>query len=216
MMHSTQIDFPKQRLAKKVLLILALTSLIPVSANADTNLIQNGGFETGDTTSWTQIGDWGPGFGVANMVAGNTYGDNVNSGNYALWFGNSFDTAGVSQTFSDTQGTHYQFSFEMSQTGGRSYYGTNPIYPANVTLDGTTLSLAQGQPQQNGTWTNFTFNFVGKGSDTIALSGYSGTGWLGVDNVNVHATSAVPEAGEWAMMLLGLPLVGWVVRRKQS
>jgi hypothetical protein len=34
-------------------------------------------------------------------------------------------------------------------------------------------------------------------------------------------TSAVPEAGEWAMMLLGLPLLGlpllgWVVRRKQA
>jgi len=30
------------------------------------------------------------------------------------------------------------------------------------------------------------------------------------------STSAVPEAGEWAMMLLGLPLLGWVVRRKQA
>jgi hypothetical protein len=33
---------------------------------------------------------------------------------------------------------------------------------------------------------------------------------------NLTFTSAVPEAGEWAMMLLGLPLLGWVVRRKQS
>ncbi|WP_347988927.1 hypothetical protein [Methylomonas sp. AM2-LC] len=31
-----------------------------------------------------------------------------------------------------------------------------------------------------------------------------------------YSVSAVPEAGEWAMMLLGLPLLGWVVRRKQS
>jgi hypothetical protein len=30
----------------------------------------------------------------------------------------------------------------------------------------------------------------------------------------VSSVSAVPEAGEWAMMLLGLPLVGWVTRRK--
>lgn len=28
--------------------------------------------------------------------------------------------------------------------------------------------------------------------------------------------SAVPEAGEWAMMLLGLPMVGWMIRRKQA
>lgn len=28
--------------------------------------------------------------------------------------------------------------------------------------------------------------------------------------------AAVPELGEWAMMLLGLPLLGWVVRRRQS
>ena len=28
--------------------------------------------------------------------------------------------------------------------------------------------------------------------------------------------SAVPESEEWAMMMLGLPLLGWVARRKQS
>ena len=28
--------------------------------------------------------------------------------------------------------------------------------------------------------------------------------------------SAVPEAEEWAMMLLGLPMVGWMIRRKQA
>ncbi len=33
---------------------------------------------------------------------------------------------------------------------------------------------------------------------------------------NSWTVTAVPEAGEWAMMLLGLPLLGWVVRRKQT
>jgi len=40
--------------------------------------------------------------------------------------------------------------------------------------------------------------------------------WVVSGDIFSRSVSAVPEAGEWAMMLLGLPLVGWVVRRKQA
>ncbi|WP_347990176.1 hypothetical protein [Methylomonas sp. AM2-LC] len=71
--------------------------------------------------------------------------------------------------------------------------------------------------------------FIGIGENAygyITLSDFSSTTSQGIliagfngSQINLSATnitSAVPEAGEWAMMLLGLPLVGWVVRRKQS
>jgi len=40
---------------------------------------------------------------------------------------------------------------------------------------------------------------------------------LGVQNLNLEiATPAVPEPEEWAMMIVGIPLVGWQIRRKQG
>ena len=47
--------------------------------------------------------------------------------------------------------------------------------------------------------------------------GGSGRGWTGnfIETGFTASVGAVPEPEEWAMMLLGLPLIGWVVGRKQ-
>jgi hypothetical protein len=50
-------------------------------------------------------------------------------------------------------------------------------------------------------------NPVDRFNDELGFASFNGV---------INTVSAVPEAGEWAMMLLGLPLLGWVVRRKQS
>jgi hypothetical protein len=51
----------------------------------------------------------------------------------------------------------------------------------------------------------------------ISYSPSIGSGWNQLNaSTTGSITSAVPESQEWAMMLLGLPVIGWVVRRKQS
>jgi len=82
----------------------------------------------------------------------------------------------------------------------------------------------------NGVGNNFTFaqdalpnnsltNYIPYGEshqwDTVTIGGTTYTDAYKISPSNWSVT-AVPETGEWAMMLLGLPLLGWVVRRKQS
>ena len=51
-------------------------------------------------------------------------------------------------------------------------------------------------------------------SSNVTSTGFGPQGW-GLAASSTF-TAAVPEPEEWAMMLLGLPLISWVVRRKQS
>ncbi|WP_347990355.1 hypothetical protein [Methylomonas sp. AM2-LC] len=56
-------------------------------------------------------------------------------------------------------------------------------------------------------------HFMTEPSVTITIDPYVSNDWIGYNHLNI---SAIPEADEWAMVLLGMPLLGWVVRRKQS
>ncbi|WP_347986993.1 FxDxF family PEP-CTERM protein [Methylomonas sp. AM2-LC] len=50
--------------------------------------------------------------------------------------------------------------------------------------------------------------------EILSFSGYNSNGNFNYLTGPI-SVSAVPEAEEWAMMLLGLPLMGWVARRRQ-
>jgi carbonic anhydrase len=73
---------------------------------------------------------------------------------------------------------------------------------------------------------NNTFNALSNASTANGLiatsteNSYATPYWTPNDktyfSLSGSITSPVPEQEEWAMLLLGLPLVGWVVRRKQS
>jgi hypothetical protein len=82
----------------------------------------------------------------------------------------------------------------------------------DILLNGQSLNIQNNN--QFTSWTPFTINkdFV-SGVNTLDFIVRNDGGPTGL---RVEMSSAVPEAGEWAMMLLGLPLLGWVVRRKQA
>ena len=177
----------------KVLSLLTLAALIPLSAEASSicdsdpsNIVQNCGFETGNTSSWTQTGNWSAGW---SKIGVDPHGLGVNSGSYAFFFGNYpyQGESGVSQTLTDTLGTTYQLSFSVVQDETNT--GGNQSFSASV--NGTPLLLLVDQ-QVSVNWTSYIFNFVGTGTDTIAFSGYENSGYNGLDDVNVHAVSAVP------------------------
>jgi hypothetical protein len=112
-----------------------------------------------------------------------------------------------------TNGTEV-FSGTFNLGGGGNnvifYNPTNAIWNAQSpsfygggTLDvsGLGVNLTSG--------TN-TIQFVYSGGN----QGIGDEGW-GLKSASLVASS-VPEAGEWAMILLSLPVLGWGVRRKQS
>ena len=74
------------------------------------NIVNNGSFETGDFTGWTQTGNTG--------FAGVTSGGAPN-GTFFAFFGPIGADGGILQTLSTVAGNKYVISFSFSTDGGR-------------------------------------------------------------------------------------------------
>ncbi len=94
------------------------------------------------------------------------------------------------------------FAFQVFDVTSSSFIGTVGGVGKDVKLTGLSLT-DQYKLEVTGTPTS-----TAQALYTVVL----GAGAA----VSGGVTSAAPEAGEWAMMLLGLPMVGWMVRRKQD
>ena len=189
-----------------------------VSSGAQaTNLLANGGFEGGVYSStiggytnnsvpdgWTStIGyDYQPGFN--HIQTGAYY---VQSGSQSLSISNyDYDpyVATLTQTFSDVLGARYTASFWAFDGGANG--DTNAYLDVSVGANGVTLNDTIAHPFQE-----FSFKFVGTGSDTLTIAAQTNPSEWYVDTVSV---SGVPESSTWAMMLLGFAGLGFVGYRQ--
>ena len=109
--------------------VLALAA----ASSASAQIVTNGGFETGDFTGWTGVGN--NGFqGVSTGAA--------HSGTFGAFFGPVGSTGGIDQTIATTAGDTYTFSFWLQGDGDQ----TNSF---EADWNGTSvfsLSDAAGQP----------------------------------------------------------------------
>lgn len=193
---------------KHLLRPLLFASLFAVSASltasaTSTNLITNGGFETGDFTGYT----------LSNLNATNVYtssfGDGLapHSGSYFAALGNVGSNGLISQTIADTAGQSYSFDFYLASDGDLP----NDF---SASVDGDTLlslnSIAQGG------YSLYSLAFTGTGSDTISFSERNDPGYLALDDVSVMAvpTSVTPEPSSLVLMATGLVSVAGAVRRR--
>src|SRR5690348_369805 len=160
---------------KTLLVLVALVVALLVSAPQTfaQNLVQNGSFETGDFTDWTSTGN----FEFMNVVSGpfSAY-SGAQDGNWYVAGGPVGDLGGIAQTFTDTAGAQYVFSFYLNAVGDD---------PSEfVALWNGTPLLDLSDPNTGGVWTLESFTETGTGSDTIEFRFRDDPAYIALDNVS--------------------------------
>ena len=109
-----------------ILLSLFAIPVLCIALNASatpmtpiTNIVNNGGFEAGDFTGWTQSGNTGF-TGVDSFAA--------NSGNFGAFFGPVESLGYISQTLNTVAGMTYELSFFLRNESGEGE-SISPIRP---------------------------------------------------------------------------------------
>jgi hypothetical protein len=162
---------------------LQLTNLSNLSVQTITGKIQvgqpliaNGGFETGDFTSWTLNGD----AGYFDLVDSGTY-ITPHSGSYAAALGEANFLAYLSQTISTVAGQKYLISLWMENPLAGSSHNPNEF---SVSWNGNTL-YDKSNIGKTG-WTNMQFIVVATGASAIVkIGGRNDRDYIGLDDVTV-------------------------------
>src|SRR5262249_3212476 len=121
---------------------------------ATSDLVTNGGFETGDTTGWTRAGDTRADIGITGTAGSAT----VHSGTHAYRVGPD-NLVFLTQNLATNPGVNYTLSFWLSNPIGGA--GTEWL----VRVGGNTLMDVQNAPSFM--YTNFTFTFTATSRSTV-------------------------------------------------
>jgi hypothetical protein len=201
---------------KNLLITAALLASLG-SAHAATNIVVNGSFEdqtqapgtftlNPSLTGWTLVS--GPNIEVRNQLVGNAF----NGSNYVEL--DSLSNSAMAQTLATTVGQNYTLSFEYS---GRAAVpsASNPI---EVLWDGVSIATAtaDGTGQAGNVWTQYNFNVVGTGNDTLTFRAVGTNDAVGGSLDAVSITAAVPEPSTYALMVAGLGLIGFSARKRRA
>lgn len=203
------------------------------------NLLVNGSFENTNGTfvdnsshivsaisnnaSSTLIPGWTVTTHLASWIRNdNAYGLLASNGSFQLDLTGPSDNgyAGVRQTFATQAGAIYRLTFDMGGNG--SCPGFDCTGPMTIRADVAALSqnfVGLPDPMTAGQhWQSFSVNFTALAATTTltltALQTANGSvQYRGLDNVSVELVTPVPEPESFAMMLAGIGLLGWRLRR---
>lgn len=215
----------KKVVSSVCVLCLACALLLGIGASASANLLQNGGFESGNYV------DAGSGF--MTLVPGNTdlsgwtvLGDSIDwigpywqssEGDHSLDL-NGLGTGGIMQSFSTTTGVTYRVSFDLA---GNPVLGPAQKIMASVLVGNDPVNYefdTTGKSVSNMGWTTKSFDFtagIGGSSMLIFASQVDGPCGPALDNVRVE--QVVPEPSTLVMCITGVgSLLGMAMRRRRS
>jgi hypothetical protein len=192
---------------------LALVSAAPAFA---ANLITNGDFSTPDVNggwgifSQAQSG-WSNATDVGVEIGRSGYGLGCYTASCQNLEVNANTFGDVSQTVTGlTVGRTYDLTFAY---GGRPDGGPQSL---QVMVNGTILDTLSGSV---GVWTPETYNFTAnQAAETIEFKSLNvgGLASYGNEITGVTLAAAAPEPGAWALMIMGLGMVGAALRRRQG
>jgi len=186
--------------------ILALSAGAQAAPVFSDNFDANAGELNAVPAGWTVTG------GTVDIIGSGTNWDYIpGSGKFIDLDGSTNQPGLLARSFNTIAGMTYTATFDLA---GNHVVG----YPDNdtVAVSFGTASQSYSNFAKNQGWTTFTLNFTAATTGSTVLSfknsGSDNVGLL-LDNVNV---AAVPEPGEWAMMLAGLGIVGFMARRRRT
>jgi hypothetical protein len=163
-------------------------------------LVQNGGFETGDWTDWTFTGSTNI---VFNSVSTNAIA--VYSGEYGLELGQTNDLAYLSQVIPTIPGASYSISLWLDSPDAVTPNEFSVAWGGDTLFDSTNLP-AFG-------WTNLLFTVLATETNTeLDIGSRDDNSYLGLDDISVVAAppslvsvtpSAGPALGGTTVMIIG-------------
>ena len=202
-----------------VALALTITSASATPMTPITNIVANGGFETGDFTGWNNGGNRG-----VDM-------DSAHSGTFGAFMGLTEGDTVISQDLNTTAGALYDLSFFLQAVGSKSMSHTNALSGLGTTFQVfwngvmvfslnnsdpfayTQFSLANLAATGSTTTLSFVYTFS---SDLSAISGGFNPVEFNLDDVAATAVG-VPESMSTSWLLLpafGLLLFATPKRRQ--
>lgn len=173
--------------------VAALCFVSSTLAEPITNIVINGGFETGDFTGWTQSGNTSR-TGVSHAAK--------NSGDFGAFFGPVGSLGYISQNLSTTAGSIYKLDFSLN---GGGVNGPSAPVDFQVFWNGSMIFETTTPPL---TYTQFSFTgLVATGSTTSLQFGFrNDSGFFFLDDVKAGIIGAgIPEA--FSTLWLALPIL---------
>ena len=182
-----------------------LLACVAFAAHAGTNLVENGGFETGNFSGWT-VSD-------TSLTLAST--EDPHTGLYEANLGNrSLST--IEQSISTVAGTSYTVDMWIGRLG---LLAGGDEFSLAVSFAGTTfVNLSAASLPLNSPYAEYSATITATTSSSPLLITYvDQPSYILIDDVSVISpASTVPEPGETALLLSGLALLGSLAARTRK
>jgi hypothetical protein len=198
---------------RKMIVVIAM-AMLAISAQAGTasaNLVQNGGFETGNFNNWTLTNGANDGYTFVVSNAGNPSMP-TNAGNYEAMLSTNGNAGTISQAFATTAGQSFTVSFWLASDdiNGSNTNVFQAVWNGQVENLNPILNPNLASP-----YTQYQFTTTATGANTtLGFNFMNDPSYFHLDNVDVEATPTPIPAAFW---LLGSGLMGLAgMRRKKA
>jgi hypothetical protein len=177
------------------------------TAQAATNLVQNGCFQSGNFTDWTQAGNKGN----TGVATGDVDGVSPTcASNTQAFLGQMGSIGSLSQDIATTPGKPYLLTFDLANLGVENA-GSKTFFEA--IFGGVPLFLQNGQINETPYLTQQFVVIPTSTTSTLEFdSRHDSEFWL-LDNITL---TGVPEPATWTTLLVGLGLLGGAFRARRQ